>query len=274
MVSVMGILNVTPDSFSDAGEYFASPEDAILRALEMEAQGAGIIDVGAESTGPGFSSVPFDEEWTRLEPVLRELKKRLHALISVDTRHVETAKLALRMGVDIINDVGIGRDAEAMYGVVAEYKRSTSGICYVLTHSEDIVKSSVDPVVAVETFWEKELRKCQKVGLNPEHVALDPGIGFGKTLEQNFALIRGLNCLVKRESPVLLGASRKSFMRVLPHGNTENARDRLGGSVEVACYAAERGVRILRVHDVAETVQALAMLERLNSGENFLRRQQ
>lgn len=257
---IMGILNVTPDSFSDGGR-FVDIESAVEEGILMQTQGADIIDIGAESTRPGFVEVPPEEEYKRLQPVVLELKSRLKIPISVDTRHIEIAEKVLRLGADIINDVGLGRKGREMYQLLAEY-----GAGYILMHSGDIT-GSLEPEKELNSFFQRELQVALDEGMREDQIVFDPGIGFGKTVEQNLLLIKKAILGKKLGRPLMLGCSRKSFMKILPGGATPAGGGRLGGSLAVACYAAERGIEILRVHDVKETVQAVRLMEKLTWAE-------
>lgn len=275
---IMGILNVTPDSFSDGG-CFLHTEEAVRRGLEMAEQGAEILDLGAESTRPGFQEVPPEEEWRRLGPVLTELKRQTKAVLSVDTRHLQTARLALEAGAHIINDVGLGRSYEEMFRLIADH-----GAGYVLMHSETVSPEEKDPVEIVNRFFGETLEQAERSGAAPEQIVLDPGIGFGKSIKHNLLLISGLHRYKKWGRPVLLGASRKSFMKDLPGGARQPEKpsgslssemkvvekktlsNRLGGSLAAACFAVEHGAGILRVHDVQETLQAVRLTELLCNG--------
>lgn len=252
----MGILNVTPDSFSDGGCFFRVKE-AVQRGLQMVEQGAEIIDIGAESTRPGFEEIPPEEEWKRLQPVIRELKRQTKVPLSIDTRHVESARRSLEEGADIINDVGLGRSSEEMFELIA-----STGAGYILMHPEPIPEEE-SPHPRVQQFFEQNLEKCLKAGIVASQIVLDPGIGFGKTINHNLLLISGLHHYTKWNRPLLLGASRKSFMKILP-GGAQSPRDRLGGSLAAACFAVQHGGSILRVHDVQETLQAVRLTELLN----------
>lgn len=272
---IMGILNVTPDSFSDGGR-FLHTEEAVRRGLEMAEQGAEILDLGAESTRPGFQEVTPEEEWRRLGPVLTELRQRTKVVLSVDTRHLQTARLALEAGADIINDVGLGRSYEEMFRLIADH-----GVGYVLMHSETVSPEEKDPVEIVNRFFGTVLEQSEQLGVSPEQIVLDPGIGFGKSIKHNLLLISGLHRYKKWGRPVLLGASRKSFMKDLPGGahqpekpsgplsfemkaaERKTLSNRLGGSLAAACFAVEHGAGILRVHDVQETLQAVRLTELL-----------
>jgi dihydropteroate synthase len=261
-VLIMGVLNVTPDSFSDGGSYFDTTK-AIERALLMEQEGAEILDIGAESTRPGFKGISLEEEWSRLSPVITELKKQIKIPLSVDTRHAEVARLALNNGADIINDVGLMRSKEKMFQLLAE-----SGVGYIAMHSTLIPPENLAPEEVVSSFFNETLSDCKKFGIHPHQMVLDPGIGFGKTAKQNLLLISRLNHYTKWQRPVLLGASRKSFIRDFP-GGARTAKERLGGSLAAACFAVNQGVHILRVHDVKETLQAVRLTEWLK-GNNEL----
>lgn len=256
-VVVMGILNVTPDSFSDGSDRYLHPVEVINRGCQIVEQGGEIIDIGAESTRPGFTEVPPEEEWKRLSPVLQGLRDKVQVPISIDTRHVEVAQRALEAGADIINDLCLGRKGDAMLRLVAKH-----GAGYILIHSEQLDPEQ-DSIETVDLFFKKSLQECEQVGVDPNQVALDPGIGFGKTQKQNLLLISKLSRYTKCGRPLLLGASRKSFMKTLPGGD-QDPKDRMGGSLAAACYAVQHGANIVRVHDVMETVQAVRLTEILD----------
>ncbi len=257
-MTVMGIVNVTPDSFSDGGRFLKS-EAAIAHALALEAEGAEILDVGGESTRPNAEPVSEEEELERVIPVIEGLSGRVAAAISIDTQKPAVAEAALRAGASVVNDIAANREDDRMWRVVARH-----GAGYVAMHMQGGPQTMQDrPVYAdvvgeVEAFFEDRLARLAAAGVAPEQVALDPGIGFGKTLEHNLALLEGLSRFTKITRPILLGASRKSFMGKLL--GTETA-DRLPGSLACACHAVEVGAQIVRVHDVAETAQAVRTLE-------------
>ncbi len=255
-VAVMGILNVTPDSFSDGGRYY-SKEKAVERALEMVEEGADIIDIGGESSRPGSPRVSAEEELERIMPVLRELRDRIDVMISVDTYKPEVADKALNAGADMINDI-YGLRKEGMAETIADY-----GAGVVIMHMQGDPENMqtnphYDDVIAdIIAFLRKQSEKAIDAGIKPESIMVDPGIGFGKTVEHNLRIIKELDSFRSLGYPVLLGASRKSFIgRVLDLPVNE----RLEGSLAVASLAVEKGVSVLRVHDVKETVRAVRLV--------------
>jgi len=252
-VVVMGIINVTPDSFSDGGK-FLEPRSAVEHALALEAQGAEIIDIGGESTRPGATPVSEAEELRRVLPVLEGLSGRLKIPISIDTMKPGVAKAALAAGASIVNDVAAARQEPPMWQLVAQ-----TGAGYVCMHSQGtpqtmqdspVYHDVVQEVAAFFSTRQQELRNC---GLTPEQIILDPGIGFGKTFEHNAQLLGGLKVLTRLARPMLLGVSRKGFL------GPESGR--LPAGLACACLAIEAGVRFIRTHDVAQTVQAVRMTE-------------
>jgi len=244
----MGIVNVTPDSFSDGGVHL-DPKDAAAAARRMVEDGAAIVDVGGESTRPGHEPVGLDEELRRVLPVLERLDG---VPVSIDTSKSEVARRALRLGAELVNDVTALRADAAMAEVVAE-----SGAYVCLMHWDK--QPDYDDVVAdVATFLEARLRFAVEAGVAEDRILLDPGIGFGKTVEQNFELVRRLPELVSLGRPVLVGFSRKSSLgRIL--GDPSAKTGPLSASVAAAVAAYERGATILRVHDVREHVEALTV---------------
>ena len=246
---VMGILNVTPDSFSDGGR-FVDPSVAVSHARAMIAQGADILDVGAESTRPygGNQGVSAGDELARLKPVLPEVI-RLGAPVSIDTIKASTAAWALDQGAAIVNDVwGLQRDPQ-MAPVVAKH-----GAPVVVMHNRDKADAAIDIVADVIAFFSRSLEIAAQAGIAREAIVLDPGIGFGKTPEQSLTCLRYLAAFKRFGLPLLVGASRKRFIAsVSPSEPTE----RIGGSIATHLIAAQQGAAILRVHDVHETVQAL-----------------
>lgn len=261
---VMGIVNVTPDSFSDGGRHLDA-RAAIAAGHAMLEAGADILDIGGESTRPGAAPVTVDEECGRILPVVRELAKA--ATVSVDTRNARTMRAALEAGAEIVNDVTALRHdpdaaravAEAECGVVLMHMKGTDP----RTMQQDIRYDDV--AVEVADFLAGRLAFAEAAGIARHRIALDPGIGFGKRLPQNLALTERLPLLVGLGCPVLFGASRKRFIGEL--SGVERAEDRVAGSVAAAIAAAQRGAAILRVHDVAQTVQALAVLAACEAGQ-------
>jgi dihydropteroate synthase len=244
----MGIVNVTPDSFSDGGLHL-EPDDAVAAARRMVAEGAAIVDVGGESTRPGHEPVSLQEELRRLVPVL----ERLNGVpVSVDTSKAEVARRALALGAELVNDVTALRAEPAIAELVAE---SGAWLCLMHWEKEPDYEDVVSDVVA---FLEERLRFAVDAGIDEERIVLDPGIGFGKTVEQNFELVRRLPELVALGRPVLVGFSRKSSLgRVL--GDATAKTGPLSASLAAAVSAYERGATILRVHDVRPHVEALAV---------------
>jgi dihydropteroate synthase len=253
--SVMGVVNVTPDSFSDGGENLL-PADAVASARRMLAEGAAIVDVGGESTRPGSDSVTLDEELRRVVPVLEALAG---APLSIDTSKAEVARRALGLGAELVNDVTALRGEPDLAGVVAE-----AGAYLCLMHMRGEPRTMQedprydDVASEVTAFLEERLRFAVSAGIEEELVCLDPGIGFGKTTAQNFELVRRLDVLLALGRPVVVGFSRKSSLgRLL--GDPEATTGSAAASVAAAVVAYERGAAILRVHDVRETVEALAV---------------
>lgn len=249
---LMAVLNVTPDSFSDGG-LFDQPDNAVAGAMRLAAEGADILDIGAESTRPGHQPISAEDEIARLLPVLDALRAGAYPLpISVDTYKAETAAIALRRGAAIINDVwGFSRDPR-MAQTVADH-----GAAAILMHNRDERDERVDILADMIGFFERAVATASRVGLGPGRMALDPGIGFGKTLRQNLIALKSAGALHRHFGlPILVGASRKSFIdRISPSAVT----DRLGGTLAAHLVAMREGAHILRVHDVAAHVQALAV---------------
>jgi dihydropteroate synthase len=255
---VMGIVNVTPDSFSDGGEFF-EPNAAVERALNVVEQGADIIDIGGESSRPGAMPVPEDEELRRVLPVLEQLASRVSVPISIDTMKVGVARRALAAGASIINDVGANRTDPAMWRLAAE-----SGAGYVCMHMQGTPQtmqrnpSYKDVVREVEEFFTLRVGQLNDCGVRREQIILDPGIGFGKTSEHNLQLLGELKSFMRLERPLLLGVSRKSFLTKV---SGVAATGNLAAGVACACLAVEAGVQMVRAHDVAQTVQGIRMTE-------------
>jgi dihydropteroate synthase len=254
--SVMGIVNVTPDSFSDGGVNYR-PEDAVASARRMLAEGAAIVDVGGESTRPGSEGVSAEEELRRVVPVLEELQGEVP--LSIDTAKAEVAQRSLELGAELVNDVtalrGDPQLAEVVAGAEAYlclmHMRGEPRTMQVDPHYDDVA----DEVAA---FLEERLAFAVAQGIPEERICLDPGIGFGKTVEHNFELVRRLDVLLALGRPVLIGFSRKSSLgRIL--GDPEARTGPLSASVAAAVAAYERGATILRVHDVREHVEALTV---------------
>jgi dihydropteroate synthase len=246
--AVMGVLNITPDSFSDGGQ-FLDPDLALAQARRMIAEGADILDVGAESTRPyGSTPISADDELARLQPVLVQLVA-LGIPVSIDTMKARVAEWALGQGAAIVNDVwGLQRDPD-MARVVAAH-----GAPVIVMHNRDSADPAIDIMADLAAFFARSLEIAAKAGIPAAHVVLDPGIGFGKTPEQSMTALARLDELQQFGCPILVGASRKRFIStVMP----SEPQQRLGGSLAAHLIAAQGGAQIIRAHDVAETVQAL-----------------
>jgi dihydropteroate synthase len=255
--AVMGILNVTPDSFSDGG-LFLSVSQSIDHAARMIAEGADIIDIGGESTRPGASAVSVDEELERVLPVINAISERFDVMISIDTSKAEVMEAAVRAGAGMINDVR----ALAAKGALQVAAKMTVPIC--LMHMQGQPKSMqdnpvYDDVVAdVRDFLSKRVDACVEAGIDINRLILDPGFGFGKTQQQNFALLNHLESIRKHDLPILVGLSRKS---VIAQTLGLDVGERTCASIALALLAVLNGANIVRVHDVKETIQAIRMAE-------------
>jgi dihydropteroate synthase len=260
---IMGILNVTPDSFSDGGRH-PSPEAAVQHALAMVREGACLIDIGGESTRPGARPVAADEETKRILPVLRSLRALWDGWISIDTTKAEVAHEALRAGADMINDIsGLTADpampsvcAQAGCAVVVMHRQGTPETMQLNPRYEDVAAE-------VRAFFVDRLHTLAAAGIPPERICFDPGIGFGKSHEHNLALLRSLGSLAPAGKPLLLGASRKSFIARIT-GSADPAK-RLWPTVAVTTAARLQGVMLHRVHDVRENLDALRVTEAVNA---------
>ena len=258
---VMGIVNVTPDSFSDGGT-FLDPGAAVEHAHRQIAEGADLIDVGGESTRPDAAPVSEAEELRRVLPVIERLAGLVKVPISIDTMKPAVARAALRAGASIVNDVAANRPDPAMWLVVAE-----AGAGYVAMHMQGTPATMQnepiyrDVAAEVDEFFAGRLALLQEAGVTAEQVVLDPGLGFGKTVDHNLQLLGALRSFTKWNRPLLLGASRKSFLRAFAGGTPAGAR--LPASLACACWGVARGVNIVRTHDVEATRQALRATEAL-----------
>jgi dihydropteroate synthase len=263
---LMGVLNVTPDSFSDGGD-FQDPEKAAARAATMLDEGAQVVDVGGESTRPGSDPVSPEEELRRVVPVIQEIMAELpDAIVSVDTYRSGTAEAALRAGARIVNDVTALRGDPRLADVVAG-ARCPVVLMHMLGEPKTMQRDPRygDVVREVRDFLAGRAERAVAAGVEKENVILDPGIGFGKTLEHNLALLENLDSLVELGFPVLVGASRKSFIGKIT--GVEEARERVPGTVAANVIAYERGATFFRVHDVRANREALAVAQAiLNAG--------
>ncbi len=255
---VMGVVNVTPDSFSDGGKFFDSAK-AVEHALKLIEQGAEILDIGGESTRPGASPVSETEELRRVLPAIEQLASRVKVPLSIDTMKPAVARAALQAGTSIVNDVAANREDDLMWRVVAE-----TGAGYICMHMQGTPQTmQTNPaygnvVGEVGHFFRDRLRRLNVCGVAADQVVLDVGIGFGKTVEHNLQLLAGLRSFTTLQRPLALGVSRKSFIGKLTGADWA---ERLPGSLACACLAVEAGAQIIRAHDVAETVQAVRMTE-------------
>jgi dihydropteroate synthase len=269
---VMGIVNITPDSFSDGGKFFESAA-AVAQALELVEQGADMLDIGGESTRPGAVPVSEAEELRRVIPVIEQLAAQIRVPISIDTMKPAVARAALAAGASVVNDVAAGRNDHAMWRVVSGFQSgyivmhagsSGTGILPVNLHGADRRAGSPsyhDNVIReVEEFFQERAGKLNAHGISSDRILFDPGIGFGKTLEQNLSLLANLQRFTKLARPLLLGVSRKSFIGTLLGAKVN---ERLPASLACATLAIAGGVQIIRTHDVAETVQAVRLTEAL-----------
>jgi dihydropteroate synthase len=261
---VMAIVNITPDSFYDGGRRFETGR-AVDDAIEMVDFGAEILDIGGESTRPGAQPVSLDEELRRVLPVIRELRKRCSVPISIDTYKGAVARAALDEGADIINDISALRFDPVMAALVAH-----EGVPLILMHMQGVPRTMQrepqyeDVVREVRDFLAERVRAAKQAGIAQEQIIIDPGIGFGKTLAHNLALLKNLQSLNSLGQPLLIGVSRKAFIgKIL---NAAGPEERLEGSLAAAVAAVLSGANILRVHDVSETVRALRVIDAIRLG--------
>ena len=256
---IMGILNVTPNSFSDGGKFFTAGK-AVEHGLRMVGEGAQIIDVGGESTRPGAEPVAAEEELRRVIPVIEQLRVKIDTVISIDTSKAQIARAGIQAGASIVNDVTGGRgDAEIM-PLVAETKSA-----FIIMHMQgnprtmQVEPRYVDVVVEVVDFFRQQYARALECGIDPMVIAFDPGIGFGKTLQHNLELLARLDELRVHDRPLVIGVSRKSFLAKLT-GSSEIS-DRLAPAAALTSLLRLRGADVFRVHDVKENVNALRVTE-------------
>lgn len=264
---IMGVLNVTPDSFSDGGKYFLKSA-AISHAEEMIGEGADIIDVGGESTRPGAEPVPAEEELRRVLPVISEIKEKYDVAISIDTYKAEVAEKAIAAGAEIVNDITALRHSSQMKEMIA-----ASGAGLVMMHMQGTPQTMQqaphydDVVEEIGKFLEEQMQRAKEAGVKEDQIVIDPGIGFGKTLEHNLEILANLRQIKGRcQRPLLIGVSRKSFIGKLL-GDIPPA-ERLAGSLGAAVTALLHGADILRVHDIKATRHALTIYQAIISGLN------
>ncbi len=254
---IMGILNVTPDSFSDGGDFIA-PDAAVAHARDMVATGADMIDIGGESTRPGADFVPVDEEINRTAPVIKAIRAEMTTPISIDTRKAPVAQAALEAGANLINDVAAFTHDPVLAEVAAQ-----TGAPVCLMHAQgDPETMQNDPryddvLLDVYDFLSERINAAVTAGIPRNRIMVDPGIGFGKTMQHNLTLLRDISLFHTLGCPILLGASRKKFIGVI--SGTRSAKDRVYGSVSVALDAVAQGVQVVRVHDIEATKQAISL---------------
>jgi dihydropteroate synthase len=258
---VMGVLNVTPDSFSDGGLYF-DPETAVARGVEMARDGADIMDVGGESTRPGSEPVPAEAEIDRVIPVVKRLVTEVSVPISIDTTKPEVAEAALDAGADIVNDITGGSDPR-MFDVVRK-----SGAGMVLMHMRGTPKTMQqltgyeDVVAEVKAWLTERLAAAESAGIERERLAIDPGLGFAKTTEQNLVLMRDIAVLGGLDRPILVGPSRKSFIGRILDAEVDDRRDGTAGAV---AWLVANGANVVRVHDVREMARVVRVVDAIRS---------
>jgi dihydropteroate synthase len=256
---IMGVLNVTPDSFSDGGKFF-TVEKAVDHGLKMAAEGAQIIDAGGESTQPGGEFVAVEEELRRVIPVVERLRAKIDIVISIDTSKAQVARAAIDAGASIVNDVTGGQGDKEMMPLVAESKAA-----FIIMHMQgnprtmQIEPHYIDVVSEVADFFRQQYARALECGIDPMAIAFDPGIGFGKTLEHNLELLAQLERIRVHERPLVVGVSRKSFLAKLIGSSEMN--ERRAPAVALTSLLRTRGADVFRVHDVKENVNALLVTE-------------
>lgn len=260
---VMGILNVTPDSFSDGGK-FLDTAHAVQQAMQLLDEGATIIDIGGESTRPGAPDVNLDDELNRVIPAIKAIRAKSDSVISVDTSKAQVMEQAILAGADIVNDVRALQEPHAL-STLAKYP--DVAICLMHMQGQPRTMQSeptyTDLLAQINLFFEQRISACETAGIKVEQLILDPGFGFGKTLEHNFEILAKFNAFNKFALPLLAGLSRKSMIGNLLNRKTD---ERLAGSLAGALIAAQNGAKIIRVHDVKETADVLGVLQACEKG--------
>lgn len=260
---VMGVLNVTPDSFSDGGRYTVM-EKAVEHALRLEEDGADIIDIGGESTRPGAEVVDEDREKERVLPVIERLRDLSDIPISIDTYKASVAEAALGAGADMVNDVSACSFDTHMFSVLA-----TTGAPVILMHMQgtprdmQVAPHYEDCMTEIIVYFQRRIERCVAMGVDRKKIVVDPGIGFGKRLEDNLQILRRFSELRKLKVPLLIAASRKSFIGML-HNPDSTPDERIGGSLAAAIAGIYAGANIIRAHDVAQTVEAVRVLNAIS----------
>jgi dihydropteroate synthase len=258
---IMGVLNVTPDSFSDGGNFFDA-ENAVQHGLKMAVEGAHIVDIGGESTRPGAEPVTAEEELRRVIPVIEQLRRNSEVIISIDTSKAEVARAAIRAGASIVNDVTGGRGDEKMMPLIAETKSAL-----IIMHMQGTPQTMqtapryTNVVSEISDFFRQQYARAIVYSIDPMAIAFDPGIGFGKTLEHNLELLAQLERLRVHDRPIVIGVSRKSFLGKLI--NSAEIGDRLTPAVALTSLLRARGADVFRVHDVKENGNALKITEEI-----------
>jgi dihydropteroate synthase len=257
--NLMGVLNLTPDSFSDGGK-FNSKKKGISHALSMFKSGANIIDIGGESTRPGSNTINSKLEWSRIEKIIRSISKKIP--ISLDTRKSEIMKQGIKYKIKIINDVsGLSYDTETIK-ILKKYK-----IPFVIQHSKGSPKnmqtkpSYKNELLDIYDFFEQKIKFLRSVGIKHNNIIIDPGVGFGKNLKHNMNLMSGISIFHSLGFPILVGNSRKRFIKEISKKN--DSKNRIGGTIASSIYLMMQGVQILRVHDINETMQAIKVFKKL-----------
>jgi dihydropteroate synthase len=257
--NVMGVLNLTPDSFSDGGKFNTSKK-GLKHALEMFNSGANIIDIGGESTRPGSKTVGDKTEWKRIEKIIKSLSKKIP--ISLDTRKSEIMKKGIEYGVKIINDVsGLNYDSKTI-NILKKYK-----IPFVIQHSQGTPQNMQNrpkyecELLDIYDFFEKKINYLKKIGIKHDNIIIDPGIGFGKILKHNINLISNISIFHSLGFPILVGNSRKRFIKEIAGKN--DSKDRIGGTIASSIYLMMQGVQILRIHDVNELLQSIKVFKEM-----------
>src|SRR5437667_1364472 len=256
---IMGVVNVTADSFADGGEFFTA-EKAIEHGLKMAAEGADVLDIGGESTRPGAEPVAAGEELRRVIPVIEKLRAKIDVPISIDTSKAEVARSAIRAGALIVNDVTAGQEDNEMLPLIAETKSA-----FIIMHMQGTPRTMQsqpqykDVVSEVADFFRQQYARAIVCNIDPMTIAFDPGIGFGKTLDHNLELLAQLERLRVHDRPLVIGVSRKSFLAKLV--DSSEMKDRLAPAIALTSFLRARGANVFRVHDVKENVNALRVTE-------------
>ncbi|MEP1441931.1 MAG: dihydropteroate synthase [Hyphomicrobiales bacterium] len=257
---IMGILNVTPDSFSDGGA-FDAPEYALKHALLMEAEGADILDIGAESTRPGHETVSAEDECARLGPIFDALAGNIHTPISIDTYKAKTAGFALERGAKIINDVwGLQRDPE-----IAQVAASHDTDVVIMHNRFDGIDGKIDILDDMDRWFTTSLERAHKAGIKDQRIVLDPGIGFGKDFDQNLKVLANLDCVKRYGFPVLMGLSRKRFLGAILNAEVD---ERLFGTLSANLLSIYEGISIIRVHDVRPHREAIDVFMQIDAARS------